>query len=374
MTSPRISAVSTDPNNSSILLFTLSDVNVSIANALRRILQCEIQVPCFKSESNEEKHKCQIVVNTTRFTNEVIKQRLSCVPIYIKDTKINAENYILEIDVKNSTKDVVYVTTKDFKLKNKTTGKNIKDETVNKIFPPNEMTGDYIEFLRLMPANTSSQQGEHIKLTCPLTYGIAKESGCFKAVSLATYGNTLDEAKASLAWEAEEQRLLNEGDIDDEKIMMEKRNWYLLEGKRHFIQNSFDFKVKSIGVFQNEDLLNMAVNVLKDKLTRTSSSIKSNDKDYLEIKNTITNMPYSYDIILYNEDYTLGKVLEYYCYEQYYEKQPLLSFVGFRKEHPTDTKSILRIAFKENTPNTEIIKIIDNICSYVISILNKIKF
>jgi DNA-directed RNA polymerase subunit L len=374
MAQARISALRNDPNDSNILLFTLTDVNVSIANALRRILLCEIKVPCFKSEYLDEDYKCTIEGNTTRFTNEVIKQRLACVPIHITDDKINVENYEMVLDVKNTTKDVLYVTTKYFKLKNKKTGKLIKDESSVKIFPPNEATGDFIEFLRLMPAPSSTHDGEYIKLSCPLTYGIAKESGCFTAVSLAAYGNTIDEAKAALAWETKEKGLVEVGELDDEHLLLEKKNWYLLEGKRHFKPNSFDFKVKSVGVFQNEDLLNKAVAVLVSKLDLTESSLKSGDNAVVEIKKSKTNIPHSYDIVLHGEDYTLGKILEYYTYEQYYEKQKTLSFVGFRKEHPSDTKSILRLSFNENMPKEEIIRIISNVCGYVKSLIENIKF
>lgn len=374
MTQVRVSAIRNDPNDSNVLLFTLSDANVSIANALRRILICEIKVPCFKSESTDDKYKCIIDANTTRFTNEVIKQRLACVPVHIRDDKINVENYELVLDVKNTTKDVLYVTTKDFKLKNKKTGKLIKDESSMKIFPPNEMTGDYIEFLRLMPAVSPTHEGERIKLSCPLTYGTSKESGCFKTVSMITYGNTLDESKAALAWDAIEQTLVSGGEMDDDKILLEKKNWYLLEGKRHFKNNSFDFKIKSIGVFQNEELLNKAIEVLIAKLDATASALKSNDTSVVEIKKSKTNVPHSYDILLHGEDYTLGKVLEYYTYEQYYEKQKTLAYVGFRKEHPSDTKSILRLAFNENHPKEDIVRIVSNVCGYAKSLIENVKF
>lgn len=374
MTKSYVSAIRNDPKDSDILLFTLSNANVSIANALRRILISEIKVPCFKSESQQDEYKCNIEVNTTRFTNEVIKQRLACVPIHITDDKINVENYEMVLDVKNTSKTVVYVTTKDFKLKNKKTGKLIKDESSLKIFPPNEKTGDFIEFLRLMPAVSPSHDGERIKISCPITYGTAKESGCFKAVSLATYGNTIDDGKAAMAWETKEQELVVAGETDDEQLLLEKKNWYLLEGKRHFKPNNFDFKVKSIGVFQNEELINRAVSVLINKIDTTLSSLKSGDRTRVEITKSKTNIPNSYDVVLYGEDYTLGKILEYYTYEQYYEKQKTLSFVGFSKEHPSDNKSILRVSFNKNTPKEEIIRLLSNICDYVKSLIQDIKF
>jgi DNA-directed RNA polymerase subunit L len=54
-----------------------------------------------------------------------------------------------------------------------------------------------------------------------------------------------------------------------------------------------------------------------------------------------------YDIKLENEDYTIGKLLEYILYEKYFEGTKIASFVGFKKFHPHDVESTIRIAFKQ---------------------------
>ena len=51
-----------------------------------------------------------------------------------------------------------------------------------------------------------------------------------------------------------------------------------------------------------------------------------------------------FDIILENEDYTVGKVLEYFLYTKYYDTN-MLTFCGFKKMHPHDTYSIIRVAY-----------------------------
>ena len=50
--------------------------------------------------------------------NELIIQRLSCIPIYIDDTSFPYEDYIVEINVSNDTENIKYITTKDFLNKN----------------------------------------------------------------------------------------------------------------------------------------------------------------------------------------------------------------------------------------------------------------
>ena len=57
-------------------------------------------------------------------------------------------------------------------------------------------------------------------------------------------------------------------------------------------------------------------------------------------------MSNSFDIILENEDYTIGKVIEYFLYTKFYETK-ILTFCGFKKMHPHDSYSIIRVAYKD---------------------------
>ena len=114
-----------------ILTFTISEVDVSYVNAIRRTILSDIPIVCFKT-SPYEKNKSTIFTNTTRLNNEIIKQRLSCIPICIKDLEIPFKNYLLEIDVENKTDTAIYVTTKDFKIKNITTDTYLEDEDLRK--------------------------------------------------------------------------------------------------------------------------------------------------------------------------------------------------------------------------------------------------
>ena len=58
-----------------------------------------------------------------------------------------------------------------------------------------------------------------------------------------------------------------------------------------------------------------------------------------------TTLKNGFDITLVNEDYTLGKVIEFYLYQQNFIADKTLSFCGFRKPHPHATESIIRVAF-----------------------------
>jgi len=54
-----------------------------------------------------------------------------------------------------------------------------------------------------------------------------------------------------------------------------------------------------------------------------------------------------FDIVLENEDYTIGKVIEYALLALFYESTGSLKFCGFKMLHPHDTYSLIRVAYKE---------------------------
>ena len=117
-----------------ILTFTIDNIDVSYVNAIRRTILSDIPIVCFKTSPYEE-NKANILVNTTRLNNEILKQRLSCIPVCIKDLDIPFKNYVLEVDVENKTDTAIFVTTKDFRIKNITTDTYLDDSDVRKIFP-----------------------------------------------------------------------------------------------------------------------------------------------------------------------------------------------------------------------------------------------
>ena len=61
--------------------------------------------------------------NTSRFNNEILKQRLSCIPIHMTDFTLPYTELLMVVEKENTGKDIMYVTTEDFKIKNTTTDK-----------------------------------------------------------------------------------------------------------------------------------------------------------------------------------------------------------------------------------------------------------
>ena len=147
---PQLKQISEDHD---LLQFTLSNINVSLANALRRTILNDIPTVVLGTDIYQD-NKCKIQTNTGRLHNELLKQRLSCIPVHIsqpKELETFPNEYILVVDVKNDTDTVKIVTTEDFKIKQKDGDKFLSTDEVRSIFPPDTLTRDFIDFVRLRP-------------------------------------------------------------------------------------------------------------------------------------------------------------------------------------------------------------------------------
>jgi DNA-directed RNA polymerase subunit L len=328
--------------NDEELKFTLSGVNVSIANAVRRIVLSEIPMVVFRVSPND-KNKCNIIANKCGLNNEIVKHRLSCIPIHIKDVaEFPLKNYIMELNVQNNTDTTMYVTTEDFVIKDLITGKPLPKEKIREIFPANDQTGDFIDFVRLKPKSAEEIQGKIINLTCEFDIGTAKEDGVYNTVCTCSYSNTIDTAAQEAKLQQLKQKWKDEGKKESE-IQFEAENWKLLEGKRIFLKDSFNFVIQSIGVYTNAELLIEACQIMMNKLHDMDKLIET---DELEIKNAESTLQNSFDIILEGEDYTLGKVIEYFLLTKFWETH-MLTFCGFKMLHPHDTYSLIRVAYTQ---------------------------
>ena len=233
------------------LKFRLSNVNVSLSNALRRIILSEIPTIVFRTTPYSE-NKATIYTNTTRLNNELIKQRLSCIPIYITDTEFPYQDYLVEINIKNDTNTIIYITTKDFKIKNIKTDTYLTESETRNIFPPNFISGDYIDFVRLRPRLSDTLPGEELHMECLLDIGTAKQDSAFNVAATCCYGNTLDPVKINEIWTNKAKEMKSEGETED-LIRYAHKDWILLEAKRYVIPDSFDFTIESVGPFTKYD-------------------------------------------------------------------------------------------------------------------------
>tara|TARA_Y100001958_G_scaffold159501_1_gene161310 strand:+ start:5399 stop:6526 length:1128 start_codon:yes stop_codon:yes gene_type:complete len=337
------------------LRFRISNINVSLANGLRRIIIGEIPTLVFRTAPHD-KDKSEVYVNTSRMNNELIKQRLSCIPIHITDTAFAYDEHIVEIHKKNDSQEIQYVTTGDFKIKNTTNDMYLSDAAVRSVFPPNKITGDFIDLVRLRPQLSDTMPGEELHMTCLLDIGNAGENGSFNVASTCSYSATKDPIKANKAWIEKAKALKKEG-LTSEEIADKKQDWESLDAKRITIPDSFDFIIETVGPFPNMSIVEKACAVMSDKLKKFENDVQSVSTMVAPSTSTIENC---FDIKLVGEGYTLGKVIEFILYSKYYDKpnkspEKILTYCGFRKPHPHIDESIIRLGFKNTIEPSEVI-------------------
>jgi DNA-directed RNA polymerase subunit L len=334
---------------------------------LRRTILSDIPTTVIYTETYKD-NQCNIEINNTRLHNEIIKQRLSCIPVHIKELDVLPNNYMLELDVKNKSESNRIVTTQDFKIKNKKNGNYLTENEKTKIFPPCPKTNMFIDVARLRPGNGPTILGEQLKLTAEFSVHTAKENSMFNVVSTCSYGNTVDSIKAKGIWDDYEKKLESE-QHSKKSIEMQKKNFYLLDAQRYYLDDSFDFLIQTIGVYDNKEIVKKACKVLIDKLENMITNIEA---DIIPIRPSEVTMNNSYDIILENEDYTIGKMLEFILYDTYYQGAKILSFCGFKKFHPHDDESIIRIAYNKNGDKQMVRNHLTDVCNKGKEIYTKI--
>ena len=350
-----------------LLNFTLEQTNVSIANAIRRIIISDIPCVVFRTIPYE-KNEVTIEVNTTRMNNEMIKQRISCIPIHIQDFEnFQLDSHIVEVDMKNNEEMIKYLTTEHFRIKNIKNEKYLsKDETI-KIFPPDPITGDFIDILRLRPGIKNAKEGEHIKMKMKMTISTAKENSSFNVASTCAYAATPNEEKIEQVWKNKKEEMINSG-LDETQIEKAEKDWRLLDAKRITRPDSFRFVVESVGQYDEIYIVKKAIEVMINKIQKLADDINSNKDNIL--KKSLCTIENSYDIKLIGEDYTLGKVIEFILYQNYFEKT--LSYCGFRKPHPHIDESIIRIAFIEKSDESNVVDLIIDACKTAEQVYKKI--
>jgi DNA-directed RNA polymerase subunit L len=337
-----------------IFKFTLSGLNVSLANALRRTIQDNI--PAYVFDINT----CNIEINTGRLHNEILKHRLQCIPIHntvtvddwLFDRPDNNifEKYVMDLDVQNSSEQTMYVTTADFRIKNKSTGKHLTASEMERLFPKDKLTNSNIIFSRLRPKISDSMPGEHLKLSCEFAISTAADNSAYTVVCCSAYGNTIDQEAAIKAWEKMELQLRDDAEkrgesIDPSEIEFQKKNFRILDSQRQFVDDSFDFNIESVGIYEPRDLCKYACKILKYQFDKLAEDLETRD-DLIHFSET--TMENCFDFVLEHGDYTLGKVLEYIIYENGFVAKggtPKVAFCGFKKTHPHDDHSIVRVSY-----------------------------
>lgn len=374
---PEVLNISSDKD--SALTFRIK-CDISIANAIRRTILSDIPVVVIDT------NKCIIETNQcgSGQHNEYLKHRMDCIPVMVPPDKMVdfVRNYYLSVDVKNETVQIKHATTEHFKLLRKeseTPTEHLFD--TNDVFPPYQ-NKYYIEFAHLKPAVGSGDviSGGALKFTADFKIATAKENAAYNAVYKCTAPFTVDEAAAKTEWTKREQKMKDEGKSESE-IGLQKSNFWALDAQRIYVPNSLDFEVKTLGMYSNREIVKHACAILANKFDAAPAKFRAG-QEYVIKKSVgqVSDDPESqtYMIELGDEDYTMGKVIEYILFDYFYfVDEPQIRFCAFKKMHPHDGYGVLQVSLAKSEGveqnDAKMFALLDSVCKIGVKLFSHIE-
>tara|TARA_Y100000389_G_C17471316_1_gene531435 strand:+ start:3469 stop:4512 length:1044 start_codon:yes stop_codon:yes gene_type:complete len=322
------------------LTFTISDLDLSIINGIRRILLSEIPIVGFVGEGIELSIK--IDKNTTPLNNEIIENRISMIPIYLSDTdteKFGNEDGIQKFEIKlnKTTKEIIEnIYTKDFEV-------FIDDKKVKTIdyFPANPISKDHILITRL-------RKSENLELTATALKKTAKLNASFNPVTGCTLYYKYTE--------------VSDNPIENERNYETNENGDPKEVK-------FSFEV--INKLTHKYLFEKAINIIIDKLYK----LKTLTENDIEIQSFNTH---SFDFIIYDEDDTLGNIIQSYIHDNYVITNKKIFnnseciFAGYLNVHPLQNILKIRLSLQNIDDEHEYKTFLGSVCDEIIKLLNDV--
>ena len=348
------------------IIFKIKDVDVSILNSVRRIILSEIYNVAFEYEPYKtgDNQKLKILINNCPLHNEIIRQRLSMIPLNFNVNEIldfDETKYKFVINKKNDSNKLMNVTTEDIQIYN---DKNIKynDNYIRKIFPKNKYSGDFILITKLKPNLINNKEGDAFNVEMTASKDKAQNYSGYGYVSQCVYYNVVDETKAKKELERRIEKFKKEtDDITTKDIESFTKDFNNLDKARVFHKNDFDepnyfeFLIESECTTSPEYLFYKSLSILYEKIENLITDITDEKFKFKYVENS-ENM---YDIKIDNEKDTLGNVIQSLFYNIFIreQKKKLIEYIGYKCPHPLENYMIVKIKFTKEEPIENIKKI-----------------
>ena len=306
--------------NDGVFSCTLSHCDVAFVNALRRTILTDIPMCCIRTET-DALNQCVISVNDGRLHNEILKQRLSCIPVHTTDLSWLPGVVELVVDVVNRGETTLLVTSEHFQLRTIATGEFLPEETVRTVFPPDPLTSEFVEFCRLRPSNglgamgtgtstgtgtggSGSMAGDRLSLVAQFSVATAADSSMFNSTSKCTFFPMQDMDRVRDVVMEKQKVWKAEGKTEQEVAFL-TRNFMLLDAQRLVLPNTFCLQIQSIGVYENDALLRMALTLLATQVRDFILTLSRLPKQKEVVKGTTETISTDFG-------YSVGKLLERY--------------------------------------------------------------
>lgn len=343
------------------LSFELHNVDLSIVNAIRRIILTDIPNVAFYCEPYETNTSVRVIKNTGCLHNEFILHRLSMIPICFSKQEISAfreEAYLFKLNAANAGHGILDVTSGDIEVYKTATGldEKVKLSKVerDRLFPKNVITGDYILLTKLRAKEELHLEG-HAQL------GTARTFAGFQPVSVCMHSYIKDPERVMKAKDALIASMKVPVDSPEGVKLIAKFD--CLDADRHFYVNEYGdpcrflFKIESECALSPNHLFNSAIRVLKHKLLELKSVIDNDEQreegqisEKIQIEK-FDAIPGCYQFVFVEEDDTVGNILQSFIMQKYIRNGELFQgytvvYVGYCVPHPLDRKMVVRLVLE----------------------------
>ncbi len=309
------------------LEFELANVNISMANAIRRIVLSEIQMVAI------DEQKIKIIENTCPLHNEFIAHRMSLIPIRQDLKNVDqlqcyvSQEKTMDKPIENGQLNIMEITTRNVQ---------IYDRSENKWLDSNSVfDGVYL----ITKLNLNQKFLAHFTLS----KGTAKDHARWQSVH-------------SIAYRYKVQADKKPGQAYDTISLEEEKNWIQRSDSED--PQAFIFFMESLGKKEPKSIILESLEILKTKCTTFLDWIKREKSEFGW--NQMLELEYE------GEMHTLGNLISTIGLEQIGDQD----FIGYRIVHPMLNKFILRMKLDGDKDKEEHIEKLQEIVGSIIDQIN----
>jgi DNA-directed RNA polymerase subunit L len=197
-------------------------------------------------------------------------------------------------------------------------------------------------------------------------------------------------------WSAIEKKGIDEG-WSKEVMEMKKRDFLALDADRHYKKDSFDFVLRSIGIYDEGYIVARACALLVETFRKWKEDIDADEVKMYPSSIRASNassMENSWDVVieearmkeggekeeeesmrrcLLMDSYSMGCILDHLLYTKHVEGDRTATFCGFAKFHPHNKESVLRVALRNAEDAKTVLKTcLSNACNDAIEVVEQI--
>lgn len=312
--------------------FEIHGLDVSVVNALRRVILTDIPTLGF---SGEEEPTVEIRANTGPLHNEIISHRIGMLPIHFSEEETDAaaaDTWSFELaPPKNDTDRTIHLTTHDFKVvKN---GAPLAERDVRRLFPANAVSREPVLITRLRP-------GEELALTATPVKRTARFHASFCPVSLCSYQFLPDAALVAAAKDPlDRERAYKRNAAGEPEGFAFEMETEMALGPKYLVSKALDLLLEKVAGIPQE--LHAAIGAE----AAAAGADAGADAKVRVAPSATAGVEFAFR----DEDDTLGNLLQSYIHQHYVRDKAnapngdTLSYAGYFCPHPLDPTMVLRL-------------------------------